>query len=150
MGQSLVKNYVHIIFSTKHHTPFINEGIENELHSYLAGICKALECYPVKIGGYKDHVHILCLLSKKITLIKFMEELKSSSSAWMKKQGKDLEKFYWQDGYGSFSVNPKDIDNVAAYINSQKEHHTKKTFKEEYRELLEKHEIEYDERYLWD
>ena len=70
MGQSLVKNYIHIVFSTKHREPLIDESIENELHAYLGGICKNLECTPIKIGGYSDHIHILCMLSKKIALMK--------------------------------------------------------------------------------
>lgn len=149
MGQSLVKNYIHLIFSTKNRLPFITEEIENELYSYLAGICKTLECNPVKVGGYKDHVHILCVLSKNITLAKFMEELKSSSSVWVKKQDKGLKDFYWQDGYGAFSVSPKNIDNVISYIDTQKEHHKKKTFQEEYLAFLRNYSVEYDERYIW-
>jgi hypothetical protein len=80
MGQSLVKNYVHIVFSTKYRQPLIKEFIEDELYSYLGGICKRLECQPIKIGGYYDHVHILCMLSKKIALMKLLEEVKSHSS----------------------------------------------------------------------
>ena len=80
MGQSLVKNYIHIIYSTKHRQPFIHESVGTELYSYLSGICKNLECNPVRIGGYTDHVHILCMLSKNISLIKLLEELKSHSS----------------------------------------------------------------------
>jgi REP element-mobilizing transposase RayT len=80
MGQSLVKNYIHIVFSTKYRQPLISEAIEDELYSYLGGICKKLECQPIKIGGYYDHVHILCMLSKKITLMKLVEEIKSHSS----------------------------------------------------------------------
>lgn len=84
VGQSLSKNYLHIIFSAKNRQPFIHSSIEKELHSYLGGICNGHESFPVKIGGYNDHVHILCLLSKKIALIKLMEELKAHSSKWMK------------------------------------------------------------------
>ena len=84
MGQSLVKNYLHIIFSTKNRENLILEEVENELYSYIGGICKNLECNPVQIGGYKNHVHILCLLSKKITLMKLVEEIKSHSSKWIK------------------------------------------------------------------
>lgn len=84
MGQSLVKNYLHIVFSTKYRQPFIYEPVEQELHAYLGGICKNLECHPIKIGGYIDHIHILCMLSKKIALMKLLEEVKSHSSKWMK------------------------------------------------------------------
>ena len=129
MGQSLVKNYIHIVFSTKHRQAMIQPHYEEELHSYLGGICKNLECQPIKIGGYTDHIHILCMLSKKITLIKLLEEVKSHSSKWMKTKDELLKKFYWQDGYGAFSVNPSEIDTVIAYIANQHEHHRKKHFK---------------------
>ena len=150
MGQSLVKNYIHIVFSTKHHEPLIQPPYADELYSYLGGICKKLECQPVKIGGYTDHVHVLCLLSKKITLIKLLEELKSHSSKWIKTKYDSLKKFYWQDGYGAFSINPTEVDRVIDYIANQHGHHSKKTFQDEYRAFREKYQVEYDEKYVWD
>lgn len=150
MGQSLVKNYLHIIFSTKYRQPLISETIENELYSYLGGICKRLECPPIKIGGYYDHVHILCLLSKKIALMKLLEEVKSHSSKWIKPKDESLKNFYWQDGYGAFSVNPAEVDVVIKYISNQKKHHSKTTFQDEYRIFLKEYQVEYDERYVWD
>jgi len=150
MGQSLVKNYIHIVFSTKHHEPLIQSPYAEELHSYLGGICKNLECQPIKIGGYTNHVHILCLLSKKIALIKLLEELKSHSSKWIKTKGDLLKNFYWQDGYGAFSINPTEVDTVIGYIANQNEHHSKKTFQDEYRTFLKKYQVEYDEKYVWD
>lgn len=150
MGQSLVKNYVHIVFSTKHRVPFIQEPVQPELYSYLGGICKRLECHPIKIGGHTDHIHILCMLSKKIALMKLLEEVKSHSSKWMKTIGEKLKEFYWQDGYGAFSVNPTEVDVVKRYIENQKEHHKKITFQDEYRAFLKKYNVEYDERYVWD
>ena len=150
MGQSLVKNYLHIIFSTKYRQPLIIESVEDELYSYLGGICKELECPPIKIGGYYDHVHILCMLSKKIALMKLLEEVKSHSSKWMKTKDDSLNTFYWQDGYGAFSVNPSEVDAVINYIANQKEHHRRKTFENEYRAFLKKYNMDYDERYVWD
>ena len=126
MGQSLVKNYVHIVFSTKHRKPLISDPVETELHSYLGGICNKLGCQVIKVGGYTDHIHILCLLSKKITLVKLLEELKSHSSRWIKTKGGVYTNFYWQDGYGAFSVNPSEVEVVKHYIANQKEHHSKK------------------------
>lgn len=128
----------------------IVESVENELHAYLGGICKKLECPVLKVGGYTDHIHILCMLSKKIPLMKLLEEVKSSSSKWMKTKGKEYAHFYWQDGYGAFSVNPAEVNVVVRYIANQKEHHGKKTFQDEYRAFLEKYNVEYDERYVWD
>lgn len=150
MGQSLVKNYIHIVFSTKHRQQFIHPPVEAELHTYLGGICKNLECHPIKVGGYTDHIHILCMLSKKTALMKLLEEVKSHSSKWMKTKDEALKNFFWQDGYGAFSVNPSEVDAVINYITNQKEHHSKKTFQDEYRAFLKKYNVEYDERYVWD
>lgn len=150
MGQSLVKNYVHIVFSTKYRKPLIQAEIEDELYSYLGGICNKLECHVIKVGGYTDHIHILCMLSKKITLMKLMEELKAHSSKWIKTKGEQYSNFYWQNGYGAFSVKPSDVEIVKNYIANQKEHHGKKTFQNEYRAFLNTYEVDYDERYVWD
>ena len=150
MGQSLVKNYIHIVFSTKYRQPLIQQSVVSELYCYLGGICNKLGCQVIKVGGFTDHIHILCLLSKKITLVKLLEELKSHSSKWIKTKGEAYSNFYWQDGYGAFSVNPSDVEIVINYIANQKEHHSKKTFQNEYTAFLKKHEVEYDERYVWD
>ena len=150
MGQSLVKNYVHLVFSTKYRQHFIHPPVEAELHRYLGGICNNLECPVIIVGGYTDHIHILCMLSKKIALMKLLEEVKSHSSKWMKTKGDDLYNFYWQGGYGAFSVNPSQVDIVTAYIANQHEHHKKKGFQDEYRSFLKKYKIPYDERYVWD
>lgn len=150
MAQALVKNYLHIVFSTKHRQPLIQPPYEKELHSYLAGMCKDMECQPIKVGGYVDHVHILCMLSKKMTLIKLLEEIKSHSSKWMKTKHESLKTFYWQNGYGAFSINPTEVDTVIDYIENQHIHHANKTFQDEYRAFLKKYEVEYDERYVWD
>jgi REP element-mobilizing transposase RayT len=150
MGQSLVKNYIHIVFSTKHRAPFIDPSIENDLYRYMSGICIQLGCEPIIIGGYIDHVHVLCRLSKKVALMKLLEELKGHSSKYMKTKGSEYANFYWQDGYGAFSVGESVVDKVTAYIANQKQHHSKKTFKNEYRIILKKCNMVYDERYVWD
>ncbi len=150
MGQSLVKNYIHLVFSTKNRLPIITNDIESELHAYLGGICNSLDCTPIKIGGVGDHVHILCLLSKKIALMKLLEEVKGHSSKWIKTKGNDFSSFSWQNGYGAFSVNPAEVDVVINYITNQKEHHQKKTFQEEYLSFLRKYKVEYDEKWIWD
>jgi REP element-mobilizing transposase RayT len=150
MPQSLSKVYVHITFSTKNRYPFIDKAIEEELWAYIGGICKALECNPIRVGGYNDHIHICCLLSRKITQMKLLEEVKKESSKWVKTKGKQYEKFYWQDGYGIFSVNPSELEKVVEYIENQHEHHKKRTFQEELLLFFKKYKIEYDERYLWD
>ena len=150
MPQSLSKVYIHITFSTKHRQNLIDETIEKSLYEYLGGICKGLDCNPVRVGGYQNHVHVLCTLSRKITQMKLMEELKKQSSKWIKTQSSHYSGFYWQDGYGIFSVNPRQVNEVVKYIDNQKEHHQKLTFKEELLAFLKKYGVEYDERYLWE
>jgi len=150
MGQSLVRNYMHIVFSTKNRQPFITKNIQNELFAYLGGICNNHEWQSLIVGGHLDHVHILCILSKKIALMKLLEEIKSHSSKWIKTKDPQFSKFYWQNGYGAFSVNPAETDKVIAYISNQDKHHRKKTFQEEYRSFLKKYKVEFDERYVWD
>lgn len=150
MGQSLVQNYIHLVFSTKHRQHLIFPPVEEELHSYLGGICKKLDCQPMIVGGFSNHIHILCKLSKKIALMKLVEEVKAHSSKWIKSKGEDYEGFYWQNGYGAFSVNPSEIDKVIHYIENQKEHHQRKNFEDEYRQILKKYQTEFDEQYVWD
>ena len=150
MAQSLSKVYVHITFSTKLRKSRIDDNIKNSLFEYLGGICKGLECNPLKVGGHHDHVHILCLLSRKIAQMKLLEEIKKQSSKWIKTKGEAYFDFYWQDGYGIFSVNPAEVEVVVNYINKQEEHHKKITFQDEFRAFLKKYNIDYDERYVWD
>jgi REP element-mobilizing transposase RayT len=128
----------------------IDDAIEEELFAYLGGICIRLECHVIKVGGYRNHVHVLCNLSKKLPLMKLMEELKGHSSKWIKTKGKAYKNFYWQGGYSAFSVYYREVDVVVRYIANQRTHHTKKTFEEEYITLLKEHDIPYDERYMWD
>ena len=141
---------MHITFSTKNRYPFIDKRINDELFSYLGGICKNLECNPLIVGGYKDHIHILCLLSRKIALLKLIEELKTYSSKWIKTKGQSYQKFYWQNGYGGFSIHLGQVDVLKDYISTQEEHHKELSFQDEYRVLLKEYDIDYDERYVWD
>lgn len=148
MPQSLAHIYLHIIFSTKHRKPLIDKAIEENLFRYLAGISNTLKCPALKIGGHVDHVHILCKLSKDITVMKLLEEVKKSSSKWIKTQGSQYSIFYWQDGYAAFSVNPKEINLVKEYIENQEEHHKSRTFQEECRLFFKQYNVDYDERYV--
>jgi putative transposase len=150
MPQSLSKVYVHITFSTKNRENLIDKNIQERLFEYLGGICKGLECNPARVGRHLDHIHILCTLSRKITQASLLEQVKKESSKWMKTNGDKYKNFYWQNGYGIFSVNPTEIDVVTDYINNQEEHHKKRTFQDEFKAFLKKYKIEYDERYVWD
>jgi putative transposase len=150
MPQSLVKNYVHITFSTKNREPLISHDIEGELHNYFAKICINHECHPIKIGGYNDHIHIVCSLSRKIALMDLIEHLKTSTSKWIKTKDSHLRNFYWQGGYYAVSVNPADLQSLVEYVGNQHQHHEKKTYKQEVIDLLQKNDIPYDDRYVWD
>ncbi len=117
---------------------------------YMAGICRHLGCPPLTVGGTSDHTHILCLLSRTSDVSSFDREIKRASTKWIKPKGGMLSKFHWQSGYGAFSVSPSHAKNLQQYIQNQMEHHKKETFQEEFRRLLKKYGVEYDERYVWD
>ena len=149
MGQSLVKNYVHFVFSTKNLMPLIQPQFEIEIYKYMSGICRNISSPSLQIGGHLNHVHILCFLSKKISVSEFCKKLKASSSKWIKTLDPSLSNFYWQDGYGAFSVSPSHVNNLVEYISNQHQHHQKKSFKEEYVALLQKYNLDYKSEYLW-
>ena len=148
MSQSFVQFYTHIVFHTKNNKKLIKPEIEDELYSYLGGILKNCKSNPIQIGGTWDHVHILCTLPKTMALADLVEEIKKSSSKWIKSKGTLYKDFYWQDGYGGFSVGCSGVDEVKKYILDQKRHHFKVSTLDEYKCLLDAYEIPYDEKYL--
>jgi putative transposase len=149
MPQSLALVLVHIIFSTKNRSPFLQSAeVRSQAHAYLTGTLRALDCAPLQVGGVADHVHILCGLSRKISLAELVKNLKTSSSKILK--GKGHYGFSWQSGYGAFSVSQSAKEPVFSYIAEQEIHHRKMTFQEEFRALLNKHGIRFDEQYVWD
>jgi len=148
MSQSYTQFFVHIVFHTKYSKDLITEDIEDELYAYLGGILKACKSVPVKIGGVSDHIHILCTLPKTMTPAKLAEEIKKSSSKWIKTKNPSFSNFYWHEGYGGFSVGWSQVEMVKAYIRNQKLHHGKIPFLEEYKTLLYENGIDYDEKYL--
>jgi len=150
MPQSFSKNYVHIVFSTKYRERFLHEDIRDRMFAYMGGICNQFECTPIIIGGYYDHVHILCDLSRKVAMMDLVEEVKSHSSRWIKLQDEQCWEFYWQRGYAGFSVDKSSLNRVKNYIANQEEHHEEKEFEKELIALLIEHEMQYDERYMWD
>ncbi|MEJ7646190.1 MAG: IS200/IS605 family transposase [Chryseolinea sp.] len=149
MPQSLVQNYIHIVFSTKGRKNLISSEIGGRLYPYLYGISKNMNCYPKLIGGHLNHVHILCDLPKTVCLSKLIEQLKSSSSKWLKTQNR-LDNFAWQNGYAAFSIQYSNVSTVVNYIANQEIHHQTITFENELRRLLKENALEFDERYLWD
>ena len=151
MPQSLSAVYIHLIFSTKDRCPFLREKwARDSMHSYVGGISKQLECAPIRVGGVDDHVHILGRFGRTITQADWAKELKRASSIWIKEQGTDYADFQWQGGYAAFSVSASNLPQVIEYIENQEEHHKRMSFQDELRALLQKHGIEFDERYVWD
>ena len=150
MSQSLVKNLVHLVYSTKHREPLIPADHRAALFAYQAGIFKQWESTALVIGGVEDHVHALFALSKNHPLRKLVEEVKKGSSKWMKSDGPRVQQFSWQAGYAAFSVSQSSVDAVQRYIERQEEHHHKVTFQDELRALLKRHGVAFDERYVWD
>ena len=151
MTQSVAQIYVHIVYSTKNRERFLaDRDLRQRCHAYLAGACNKLDCPAIEVGGYDDHVHILCRLGKTIQVAELIRELKRESSKWMKDQSPDLADFYWQAGYGAFSISPADIPRVQEYIRNQEEHHQTVTFQDEFRRICRKYGVELDERYGWD
>ena len=150
MASSLIKNYIHIVFSTKNRTPWIDETIEDDLFYYLAKICTRIDCTPIKIGGYLDHVHILCLQSKHISLVEVIVKLKSNSSKWIKTQGSQYQEFKWQNGYACFSTDYRMLDKMMRYIENQKTHHQSNSYANELIQILNTFNIPYNPEYLLD
>ena len=150
MSQSLVKNLIHLVFSTKKRHPWITKAHRNELFAYQAGIYQEWDSPAVVIGGVEDHVHALFALSRNHPLKKIVEEVKKGSSKWAKSDGPRNPEFYWQAGYGAFSVSQSNLEEVKRYIENQEEHHRKMTFQDELRALYNRHGIAFDERYMWD
>lgn len=148
MGQSLSQLYVHLTFGTKFRKPYITVEIEKELHAYISGILRNMESPSLQINSVPDHIHILFRLSKNYALAKIVEEVKKSSSKWMKKKG--VKEFTWQIGYGAFSVSSSAVNTVERYIKRQKQHHNVHDYKNELEELMREYDvIEYDTSYFW-
>ena len=151
MPQSLVQIYVHIVFSTKDRMPFLKDTVfRGRVHAYLAGICNKQDCPAIIVGGVADHVHLLCRLGKQIDISSLIREIKRDSSSWVKEEEPTLSVFFWQSGYGAFSVSPSHVDALKNYIRDQEEHHKTDSFQDEFRRLCAKYGVPVDERYVWD
>jgi len=149
MPQSLALVVVHIVFSTKDRRAFLEHPIRHDLHAYLATRARIAGCECYCAGGVSDHVHLAVRLSRTVTIAKLLEDLKTSSSKWLKTQSPSLKAFAWQGGYGAFSVGPSDLPALRRYIETQEDHHKKYSFQNELRALLTKYGVEHDERYMW-
>ncbi len=150
MPQSLSQLYAHLIFSTKDRFPFLKDDIRGRVHGYLATVVRDMGSPFVVVGGVDDHVHILFDMGRIHAAKDFVEQIKRETSKFVKTLRPNLDQFYWQNGYGIFSVSPTHRESVVLYIKNQEEHHRKKTFQEEYRYFLNRYGIEFDEQYVWD
>lgn len=150
MANTYTSLHYHLVFSTKNREPWIAPEIEQRIWAYLGGIAKENKMTPVQIGGVEDHVHVLLGASPTLAPSKIAQLIKGGSSGWIHDTFAEMKGFAWQDGYGAFTVSRSNVEEVAAYIRGQREHHRRRTFQEEYLALLQKHGIEYDERYVWD
>jgi putative transposase len=147
--QSLANLLTHLIFSTRNRNPLlVDKDLRQRTHAYLAAVLKDIQCPALIVGGVANHVHILCQLAKTQSISDMMEHLKASSSKWLKTQG--IRTFSWQRGYGAFSVSQSHVDAVISYIENQEEHHRTITFEEEFRLILKRYRLAFDERYVWD
>jgi REP element-mobilizing transposase RayT len=150
MPQSLAFVLVHVIFSTKDRMPVLDASVRPALHAYLATVARNSQCECYRVGGVADHVHLAIRLSRTTTVAELVEQLKSSSSKWLKTQSPGLKKFAWQRGYAAFSVGPTDMNALIEYIAGQDDHHRKGSFQDELRVFLKRYGVEFDERYIWD
>lgn len=150
MPQSLSSVLIHLVFSTKNREPWIRASVEGELHAYLGGILRDINCPSLTIGGTVDHVHILFALSRTWAISDVVEEVKTGSSKWIKTINPMFQNFHWQAGYGAFSIGQSGVENLTRYIARQHEHHYRQAYQDEFRGLLARYEIPYDERYVWD
>jgi len=150
MPQSLSQVILHIVFSTKHREPWIDGEIRPRLHAYLATVGRDNGSIVYRVGGVADHVHIVATLPRTMTQADLLEEIKKHSSRWAKGIAPQYAGFTWQRGYGAFSVGHRELDAVIHYVDNQEEHHQHATFQEEYRRVLAHHDVEFDERYVWD
>ena len=152
MPQSLAKVAFHLVFSTKNRTSWLQgQELRRELFAYMATILRNnVDSPAILINGVEDHVHVLGLLSRKFAIMDVVQEAKTETSKWLKKQSPALSTFAWQAGYGIFSVSESNIPAVKSYIEKQEVHHRRMSFQDEFRELCKRHGIEWDERYVWD
>lgn len=147
MSQSLVRVLVHIVFSTKDRVKIISPDVEARLFGYISGIITNNGARMIIAGGDADHIHILISIGRA-DITALIGDIKRESSKWMKKNG--VPKFYWQRGYGAFSIGQSQVADTSRYIRNQKQHHGKQTYQDEFRALCRKYEVEIDERYCWE
>jgi REP element-mobilizing transposase RayT len=150
MSQSLANILVHLVFSTRDRTPWINDEWRDDLHAYIGGVIRRHGSNLLAAGSVEDHIHLLFPMPRTVSVSELVKEIKSGSSRWIHDAPTRPRDFYWQSGYGVFSLSPGHKEAALQYIASQREHHRTTSFQDEYRKLLVKYEIGYDEKYVWD
>ncbi len=150
MPQSLSLVIVHLIFSTKDREPWLTQEMRSRLHACMAEVARSKGCEAYRVGGMADHVHLALTLPRTMTQSDLVKELKTSSNHWLEGQDTRYSAFAWQRGYGIFSVGKSQLQTLVDYISNQEEHHRARTFQEEFRAMLKKYEVAYDEAYVWD
>ena len=150
MAHSFVSGLFDCAFSTKGRRKLITPDLQERLWPYMGGIAKEKGMKALSIGGIDDHVHLLLAITSTVSIAKTLQLIKGASSKWVHDTFSKHHNFVWQEGYGAFSIGISQIDRTIAYIRSQAEHHRKLTFQEEFLEILKKHGIQYDKRYIWD
>jgi REP element-mobilizing transposase RayT len=147
MSHTYVSDLVHCVFSTKERRNLIRPEVQSDLWAFMGGIARKNGFKALIVGGMENHAHVLLSLPAQMPLAKAMQLIKGASSHWMnEKHGKG---FAWQEGYGAFTVGISQKDDTIAYIQSQAEHHRKRSFEDEFVAFLKKHQVEYDPRYVW-
>lgn len=150
MSHSYVSQLMHCVFSTKERRPFITPDLQTRLYPYIGGIAKMHRMRLISAGGIMDHIHLLLSLPKTLNISKAMQLIKGGSSKWIHDTFAEHRMFEWQEGYGAFSIGIGEVKRTVDYIKRQAEHHKKQDFKTEFISFLDKHFIEYDERYIFD
>ena len=149
MANTYTSLYYHIVFSTKNRELWIKPDVEQRIWAYLGGIAKQNKMKPLQIGGMDDHVHVLLGAPAVLAPAKIAQLIKGGSSTWIHETFPQMKGFGWQDGYGAFTVSKSNVPSLSEYIQGQRDHHRTKSFQEEYLALLKRHEIEFDEGYVW-
>jgi len=150
MAQSLARIMVHLIFSTKERVAVLAPEVRPDLRAYFVGILSNLECPCLEVGCVADHVHMLFVMHRTLSIADVVEEVKKGTSKWLKTRAAAMRNFHWQNGYGAFSVSPSNEARVRKYILNQEVHHRKITFQDEFRSFLRRHGVAFDEQYVWD
>ncbi len=149
MANTYSSIHYHLVFSTKNHVAYLTPDIEQRVWAYIGGVARKHKMTALQVGGFDDHIHALVMAPPILSPSQIAQYLKGDSSKWIHETFPELRDFAWQEGYGAFTVSKSNLESVVSYIQKQREHHQQRSFQEEYLDFLQKHGIEYDERYVW-